>query len=464
MSTFNSRFIIWLWLTVLTMYMIITNSIADDPELIILSQKYCMDNIFCMILGALTGLSFGTWVQDGGESSPAILSNKLPTNNLWVNIVPKIRIMVNRLIADIKSRNNNSRDRHSVIHICSLLPLAQINSYIHIIALTTDAKLSNVFRNYPVLRSLASLCCVVQTLNYIFTSRTVKSYVNDFHREMKAKMQIIDKTTPLLSDIDGALLQVTPKTLQVVKQVAALPVYLLACYIIADVFSKGELSFLKNELLLPSVLAPCVFYGMRTSSSFKFVLDSVRHKIRTLLGGYAKNAPSTAHTEKDETKSTFADASTMTHHHATAAPITRETYKKEVADALTITDYHATAVPLTRETYEKKVADALTMTDHHTKTVPPTNRGKNVAHASTMTDSTQTIRRAAHICARCVPDLACDDKRPICAFRPTLDNGLQDMGAEAYDEMSGFSPVDNPFGDSPLGNDWAADDFLEEIL
>ena len=82
MSTFNSRFIIWLWLTVLTMYMIITNSIADDPELIILSQKYCMDNIFCMILGALTGLSFGTWVKDGGESSPAILSNKLPTNNL----------------------------------------------------------------------------------------------------------------------------------------------------------------------------------------------------------------------------------------------------------------------------------------------------------------------------------------------------------------------------------------------
>ncbi|KAL8651225.1 MAG: hypothetical protein Q9226_004796 [Calogaya cf. arnoldii] len=436
MSSFSSRLIIWLWLAVLTVYMIITASIADDPESIILSQKYAMDTVFGLVLSAVAGLSFGMWVIDGGDSSPTTRENKIPMNNLGSNNLTKLKTILDRLIADISSRKNKNRNRHSEIHICAALPLALIVGYIHIIAISTDAKLFDVLLNYPMLRFLASLCCVIQTLNYVSTSPAVKSYIGNFRHKFQEEMQIINQTTPLLSGADDAVLKVTPKTLFLVKQLAALPVYLLACYIIADVFSKGDLVFLENELLLHSVLAPCLFYGMLTSSSFKSVVDGVYQKAKAMMGGYAKKAPSTAHTEKEEKKPTVADASSLTDHHATAAP-------------------------MTRETYEKAVSDASTMTNRQTQTAPPTIKGKKVAHAPTMTDSTQAIRPAAHICARCQPDLEFDDKRAMHAFRPTLGNGLQDMGAEAFDEMLGFSPVDSLFPDVGAQEEF---DFFEEIL
>ncbi|KAI4280157.1 MAG: hypothetical protein L6R38_004675 [Xanthoria sp. 2 TBL-2021] len=266
--TFNSRFIIWLWMTILTLYTIITASITNDPECITFSQKYALDTFFGVTLSCLAGLSLGVWVVGGAEAPT-------PRNDLAMH-----RAMVNNAIANNGSKKDNWSESF-IIHICTAVSLALIAGYMVLTRTTNHAVLVDLLKDDHTQPILASLLLVLPTLYYILTSREFKSCIDRAWREAKEKKKIMDNTTPLLSDADDAVFKVSPKTADLLTLFIGLPLALLTVYIAVLLSIKGspETFFKEHGVLLASVLAPCFFYCSLISSSFKYCIDRFYHKM-----------------------------------------------------------------------------------------------------------------------------------------------------------------------------------------
>lgn len=292
-ATFNSRFIIWLWMTILTIYTIITASLADDPNCITHSQKDALDTIFGVVLSCLTGLSLGVWVIGHAESSTS-------TNNLTMH-----RATVINAITNDGSKKDNWSER-LITPICTAVALALIARYMVLTRTTNDAILVDLLKDNHTQPILALLLLVLSVLYYILTSSEFKSCIDRAWREAKEKKKIMDNTTPLLSTADDAVFKVSPKTAHFIKLFVELPLVFLSGYIIVSIITiiitKGSLGtfFEEHDVLLASFLAPDFFYCSLISPTFKYCIDRVYHKMEeedkvvdasTMMEDYGRTIP-----------------------------------------------------------------------------------------------------------------------------------------------------------------------------
>ncbi|KAL8876580.1 MAG: hypothetical protein Q9198_005254 [Flavoplaca austrocitrina] len=107
--------------------------------------------------------------------------------------------------------------------------------------------------------------------------------------------EISDKTTPLLSTADDAVLRITPVAARFAAVLASLPVPLLSLYTCGYFVDKQYLwTFVNENRAFHICLLACwSVYGMLTSPGFKYDIDRICRKIRVAKGDAVHDSTAT---------------------------------------------------------------------------------------------------------------------------------------------------------------------------
>ncbi|KAL8865767.1 MAG: hypothetical protein Q9198_009169, partial [Flavoplaca austrocitrina] len=258
-STFESRFIMWLWMAVLSIYTILT------PYFIVLGHYITTDTVFAVIFGGLAIWSLGVWVIDGADSKK------------------KIKSAIRNALLDNDFINNISMDgkwnQPSVVHIgielaalgaalfTTTIVLRSIAHYIE-----HNATLVYALRYHPDLALLALAFSDVLVLYVVFklAPPVFMVYLNRVRRDYKKRHEIIDKTTPLVSSTADAFFQVTPTTAQFFNFLFALPITYVLSYVLAILVTGGNIQgfFKENTFPIASLVMPGLIWANLISPFF----------------------------------------------------------------------------------------------------------------------------------------------------------------------------------------------------
>ncbi|KAL8883197.1 MAG: hypothetical protein Q9192_007368 [Flavoplaca navasiana] len=266
-STFESRFIMWLWMVVLSIYTILTPSLTDLD---------ITDTVFAASFVGLAIWSFGVWVSDG-----AGVSKK------------KMKSAIRSALLDNDRINNTSRDGrwNKPPHVHMGVELAALGAVIF--ATTTvmrdmahyfehNATLDNVIRDHPILTNLTLVFCTIVLLYTIFTLAPQAFKQFRAPHDYKKPQRIMNKTTPVVSSADGAFFQVTPTTADVVNALFGLPLFPVLGYILVILITGGDIQafFKENTFIMASLMITGMIWAHLMSPSSKYDLDCIYKKIK----------------------------------------------------------------------------------------------------------------------------------------------------------------------------------------
>ncbi|KAL8861452.1 MAG: hypothetical protein Q9198_010531 [Flavoplaca austrocitrina] len=274
-STFESRFIMWLWMAVLSIYTILKPSLI---HLGTLDHYNTMDTVFAVIFGGLAIWSFGVWVIDGADSKKK-----------------KIKSAIRNALLDNDFINNISMDgkwnKPSIVHMCTELVALGAALFATTIVFRSiahyiehNATLVYALRYHPDLALLALVFCDVLVLYVVYklAPPVFMVYLNRVRRDYKERQEIIDKTTPLVSSAANAFFQVTPTTTHFFNVLFALPILYVLSYVVAVLVIGGNVKafFKENTFSIASLVIPGVIWANLISPFFKHDLDCIYSKIK----------------------------------------------------------------------------------------------------------------------------------------------------------------------------------------